>query len=148
MFIPHVTKIYLIALIFLFLAYQLAHHLFFHNMSQSVYSKTLQLILLIFITLAAFKWNAVIAGWMEEAVLYVPHITKIYVSGVLSVSILYRGIFLPLKRKVELGFLFPLRWIKVGLIGLTLDLVKAPGYVLGAFFSIIKIPAIVYSRNN
>ena len=135
LFIPHVTKIYLIALMFLFLVYQLVHYLFFRNMSRTLFSRTLQLIALIIVTLAVFNWNAVIAGWMEDAVLYVPHITKIYVGIVILTSILYRGIFLPLKRKVAPGFLFPFRWLQVGFLGLSLDLVKAPGYIMGAIIS-------------
>ena len=136
LFIPHVTKIYLITLVFLFLAYQLVHYLFFWNMSKTLFSRTFQLIVLIFITLAVFNWNAVIASWVEDAVLYVPHITKIYVGGLLFASILYRGFFLPLKRSVKPNYLFPFRWIQVGLIGLSLDLIKAPGYVLGALIGI------------
>ena len=138
LFIPHVTKIYLIALVVLFLAYQLVHYLFFRNLSQMLFSRTLQLIVLIFITLAVFNWNAVIAGWMEDAVLYVPHITKMYVGGVILASILYRGILLPLKRMVEPSFLFPFKWIYVGLLGLTFDLIKAPGYVVGAVIATLK----------
>ena len=132
LFIPHVTKIYIIALVFLFLVHQLVHYLFFRSMSQKLFLRTLQLIAIIFITLAVFNWNAVIAGWVEDAVLYVPHITKIYVCILILTSILCRGILLPVKRKVEPGFLFPLKWIRVGLLGLSLDLVKAPGYVFGA----------------
>ena len=132
LFIPHVTKIYLIALIILFLFYRFVHYLFFQNISKSVYSKTLQLILLIFISLAVFNWNAVIGGWVEDAVLYVPHITKMYVGGLLLGSLFYRGLFLPLMRKIEFDFLFPFRWLQVGLLGLCLDLIKAPGYVVGA----------------
>ena len=138
LFIPHVTKIYLFALVFLFLAYQLVHYLFFRNVSKTLFSRALQLIVLIFITLAVFNWNAVIAGWMEDAVLYVPHITKMYVSGVILASILYRGILLPLKRKVETAYLLPFRWIKVSLLGLSLDMVKAPSYVCGGIISVIR----------
>ena len=137
LFIPHVTKIYLIALVFLFLSYQLVHYLFFRNMSKTLFSRTLQLIALIFVTLAVFNWNAAIAGWVEDAVLYVPHITKIYVGGVILVSILYRGIFLPLKRNVETTYLFPIRWILIGMLGFSLDLVKAPGYVTGSVIGVL-----------
>jgi len=138
LFIPHVTKIYLIALVVLFLAYQLVHYLFFRNLSKMLFSRTLQLIVLIFITLAVFNWNAVIAGWMEDAVLYVPHITKMYVGGVILTSILYRGILLPLKRKIGSGYLLPYRWIKVGMLGLSLDLVKAPWYAAGSVIGTFK----------
>jgi hypothetical protein len=138
LFIPHVTKIYLIALVILFLAYQLIHYIFFRNIFRTLFFRTLRLIVLIFITLAVFNWNAVIVGWVEDAVLYVPHVTKVYVGGVILVSILYRGIFQPLKRKVKISYLFPYRWIKVGLLGLSLDLVKAPGYVVGAVLIFFK----------
>jgi hypothetical protein len=139
LFIPHVTKIYLMALVTILLSYQLVHYLFFRNRSQTVSSRTLKVIVLVFITLSAYRWNAVIAGWMEDAVLYIPHITKMYVGGLIISSILYRGLFLPLRRKVEPGFLFPVRWIKVGLLGLSLDLVKAPGYVVGAILSFLRL---------
>ena len=138
LFIPHVTKIYIIALVFLFLAYQLVHYLFFGIMSQKLFFRALRLIALIFVTLAVFNWNAVIAGWVEDAVLYVPHITKIYIGGIILISILCRGILLPVKREVEPSFLFPFRWIQVGLLGLSLDLVKAPGYVVGSFLGFFK----------
>ena len=138
LFIPHVTKIYLMALVTVLLIYQLVHYLFFRNGSQTLFSRSLQLIVLIFLTLAVFNWNAVIAGWVEDAVLYVPHITKIYAGGVILASILYRGILLPLKRKVEPSFLFPFKWIQVGLLGLSLDLIKAPGYVVGAIIATFK----------
>jgi|TARA_B100001971_G_scaffold213518_1_gene247091 glycosyltransferase involved in cell wall biosynthesis len=137
-FIPHVTKIYLMALMCLFLIYQLIHYLFFRNISSTLFSRVLKLMLIVFITLAVYKWNAVIAEWIEDAVLYVPHITKMYVGGILLASIFYRGLFLPFKRKVKPSYLFPFRWIKVGLLGLSLDLVKAPWYVVGAFMGMYK----------
>ena len=139
LFIPHVTKIYLMALVSLLLIYQLVHYLFFKNMSRTLFSRTLQLIVLIFVTLAVFNWNAVIAGWVEDAVLYMPHITKMYVTGLIVASVFYRGLFLPLRRRVEPAFLFPLRWVQVGLLGLSLDLFKAPGYVLGAILSFFRL---------
>jgi hypothetical protein len=120
------------ASVILLLTYQLVHYLFFRNISQTVFSRTLRMIALFFITLTVYRWNAVIAGWMEDAVLYIPHITKIYLGGLIMTSIFYRGLLLPLRRHVEPAYLFPLRWIRVGLLGLTLDLIKAPGYVIGA----------------
>ena len=140
LFIPHVTKIYLLAIIFLFLSYQFVHYLFFRRVTQTLFSRALQLILIIFVTLAVFNWNAVIASWVEDAVFYVPHITKIYVGGLVTTSILYRGLFLPLQSMVETDYLFPFRWIQVGLLGLAIDLVKAPGYIVGAVLSFFRLP--------
>ncbi len=138
LFIPHVTKIYFMALVFLLLISQLVHYLFFRKVSQTLFYRALQLITFMFVTLAVLNWNAVIADWMEDAVLYVPHITKIYVVGTLLASMLFRGFFLPLKRKVKSSYLFPVRWIQVGLLGLSLDLVKAPWYVMGSLLGIFK----------
>ena len=138
LFIPHFTKIYLIALVCLLLIYQLTRYLLFRNIAQTLFSRTLKIMVLIFITLTVYQWNAVIVGWMEDAVLYVPHITKVYVSGLVVTSIFYRGLALPLRREVEPGFLFPVRWIKVGLLGLLLDLIKAPAYVFGAIGAMFR----------
>ena len=137
-FIPHVTKIYLIALVCLLLFFQSVNYLFSRNTSRSFLLRTLKLTLFIFLTFAVYRWNAVIAGWVEDAVLYVPHLTKMYVSGIILASIMYRGIFLPLKRQVEPGFLFPFSWINVGLLGFSLDIIKAPGYVFGAITTILR----------
>ena len=138
LFIPHVTKIYLIALVILFLIYHLGAYLFLRNRSQSVFYRTLRLLILIFLTIAVVNWNAVIAGWVEDAVFYVPHITKIYISGVIFGSILYRGVLMPLKRKVPIKYLFPFRWLQIGVLGFFLDLIKAPSYVFGSILALIK----------
>ena len=37
--------------------------------------------------------------------------------------------------KVEKTYLFPFKWIGVGMLGLFLDAVKAPGYVIGSIIS-------------
>jgi hypothetical protein len=62
-----------------------------------------------------------------------------YVGVVVLTSIFYRGIFVPLKREVKPEYLFPLKWIQVGLLGLSLDLVKAPVYVYGGLIGVFKI---------
>ncbi len=135
LYIPNVTKIYLLSIITLLLLIQLFHWLFSQKVVETFFSRSLKVVVFIFVTLGVYRWNAVIAQWMEDAVLYLPHITKIYVGSVLTTSIFYRGFFQPLRRKVEPKYLFPFRWIAVGLLGLCLDLVKAPGYLGGAIAS-------------
>mgnify|MGYP004006456211 CR=1 FL=1 len=78
------------------------------------------------------NWNYAIAKWEEDALLYIPHITKFYVLFLLTSSLLYRGIYFPIKNGIAVSYLFPFKWIKVGLLGLALDIVKAPGYIFGA----------------
>jgi hypothetical protein len=47
-------------------------------------------------------------------------------------SVFYRGIYFPLKNEVGVKNLFPIRWLAVGILGVLLDLAKAPGYLLGS----------------
>lgn len=80
----------------------------------------------------AYRWNAVFAQWEMESILYVPNITKIALVVVAVAYFLYRGILRPLRANVSPSFLFPWRWLAVGLVGLCLDLAKAPGLLWGA----------------
>ena len=63
--------------------------------------------------------------------------TKIYISIIILLSILYRGIFLPINKNVNINFLFPFNWIFIGVFGMFLDLVKAPGYIIGGIYKTI-----------
>jgi hypothetical protein len=36
-----------------------------------------------------------------------------------------------------LSFIFPFKWILIGLIGVTLDIVKAPGYMWGGMLGLM-----------
>ena len=75
------------------------------------------------------------ADWVEDTVFYIPHITKIFVVLVLVSSILVRGLFKPVSNKVKLNYLLPVRWLFIGTIGLMLDIIKAPGYIIGSLIS-------------
>jgi glycosyltransferase involved in cell wall biosynthesis len=86
----------------------------------------------------AFNWNGAIAGWVEDSVWYVPNITKIYVIFILTCSLLYRGIYFPLTHGIKKTDLFPFWWLKVALLGLLLDIAKAPGYILGALMQLLN----------
>ena len=85
-----------------------------------------------------FNWNAIFAKWVEDAVWYIPHISKIYISFLVILSISFRGIIMPLKKKVQTSYLFPFNWILVGILGLILDLTKAPGYIYGGIILLIS----------
>jgi glycosyltransferase involved in cell wall biosynthesis len=93
---------------------------------RSIYLLTINLII-IFI---AMHWNGVFANWNEASNLYISHVTKIGVGLLTTIYIVYRGIYLPSRRGTSLGYLFPLEWVMVTLLGLTIDVVK-----LLAFFS-------------
>ena len=79
----------------------------------------------------------IFAHFNVESVFYIPHITKIYVASLFFLSIVFRGIIRPLRRKVECSFIFPFNWILIGLIGLTLDIVKSPGFIWGGMLAFL-----------
>ena len=79
----------------------------------------------------------IFAHFNVNSIFYIPHITKIYVTSLFLLSIVFRGIIRPLRRKVECSFIFPFEWILIGLIGVTLDIVKAPGYLWGGILGAI-----------
>tara|TARA_B110000014_G_scaffold256234_1_gene239083 strand:- start:10579 stop:11778 length:1200 start_codon:yes stop_codon:yes gene_type:complete len=131
-YMPNVTKIYLLVLVTFFLLVLILDRFFLKKSLGSFSQNIFKLLFFIFLFLIIFKWNGLIAGWIETSVWYVPHITKLYLGSILLASLLYRGVYFPLKHNVNKEFLFPFRWIQVGSLGLLLDLVKAPGYLIGA----------------
>ena len=104
-----------------------------NRLEESPLLKMLRLMIILFSIYAIFSWNRNIAFWFVESSLYVPHITKIYISLLFAASILYRGLYFPKKNGISLAYLLPLRWIMVGCIGLILDIAKTPGYIIGSF---------------
>ncbi len=90
------------------------------------------LLFIVLMSILAYKWNAVVAEWNEESILYIPNITKIFVAAILVSYVVYRGIIRPLQVMVGISFLLPWRWLEISLVGLCLDLAKAPGLIWGA----------------
>ncbi|MEE9168064.1 MAG: glycosyltransferase family A protein [Candidatus Neomarinimicrobiota bacterium] len=138
LYLPHITKLYLLSILLLFLLYRLIRFFYsFGNLDKTL-TITMKFIIFVLFSGLIYRWNEIFAGWVEDAVWYVPHITKIYVGTLVSLSIFYRGILLPLKRAVSPSFLFPVKWVQVGILGLSLDLAKAPGYVYGAIVTMSR----------
>ena len=99
----------------------------------------------IIIAFGVYNWNSSLAGWVEGSVWYIPHITKTFILLLCFASFIYRGLYFPIKNNIAFDFLFPINWIFVGLLGLFLDIVKAPGYLIGAlispFIKVIRSPS-------
>jgi glycosyltransferase involved in cell wall biosynthesis len=134
-FIPNITKIYMICFLVSASVYLIVSRLFYRQNEINLLSLVIKVASFIIISCGVLYWNAAIAKWVEDAALYIPHITKIYLIAITSAAILYRGIYLPLKLNISLNYIFPLRWILIGLIGLTFDLIKIPGMFLGVFLA-------------
>ncbi len=132
-FIPNITKVYLSLLAFMLFAL-----VFFTEKARQTLIMPSRVAVFVIVTLVVINWNGVFAGWEEDGLLYMPHITKFYILFLSILSVLYRGIYFPLTHGIEKSYLFPLRWLYIGFFGLLLDIVKAPGYIIGAFIHLFR----------
>ncbi len=136
MFIPHITKVFFICVLLIITITFLINRTVFRTLSNSSFLANLsKLSIFMIITFCIYNWNAVVAKWVEDSIWYIPHITKIFLLSIIGASFVYRGIYFPIKNKIKLNYLFPFNWILVGFLGIALDIVKAPGYILGAIFA-------------
>jgi len=143
LYFPHITKIWLIS-ITLILLFSLAYNRLILSKSEaSILRNIHKITIFVIISFVVYNWNGYFASWVEDSVWYIPHITKIYVSIICLVSFLYRAFYYPLKYNISIKFLLPINWLVVGLVGFLLDIVKAPGYLLGTIIS----PVIKMGRN-
>ena len=137
LYIPDIAKKYLLALSVLFLLIGFQRRLL-KDQADSLSYKLIKLTLVFGTFYLIYNWNAIFAGWIEDAILYIPHITKIFVFVIFLVSFISRGIISPISKRVPISEIFPFRFLKLGALGIYLDLVKFPGYVLGGFLQILR----------
>ena len=76
------------------------------------------------VSLTAFNWNAIVAGWQVDSPFYLDHITKVVSLTPIALYVIFRGCYLPFKRGVPLGDLLPLRFLLLAAVGALLDTVK------------------------
>ena len=76
------------------------------------------------VSLTAFNWNAIVAGWQVDSSFYLDHITKIVSLTPIVLYVVFRGCYLPFKRGVPLGDILPLRFLLLAAVGALLDSVK------------------------
>ena len=83
-------------------------------------------------TWSVYNWNNFWVVYLSSTVLYIPHITKIYVALLLGSAFIYRGLIKPVINKTPRDKLLPKNWFIVGIVGLLMDIVKIPGTIYGA----------------
>ena len=138
LYIPHVTKIFLLAVIFLFFALIGVERLFVFTRENFILKNLLKWVIFIFVGLGVYNWNGVVANAVETATFYVPHITKVYLLLTGAAFIIFTGIISPIKKEERVSYLFPYNWFLVGLLRLYLDVIKGPGYIFGAVICIFR----------
>ena len=85
------------------------------------------------VTASVYNWNESMALWVEDAVLFIPNITKIYIGLLLGAGFIYRGLRKPMMNKTPPKEWLPHRWFFVGIVGLSMDIAKVTGTIIGAF---------------
>ena len=139
LFIPHILKFFLLIMA-LFISYGV-FSIYFLKISAKKRSAILffvNLTIFIWLFIVIFYWNAGVANLDSNSPYYIPNITTLYLGILLAASIIIRGVIFPIKRGVSNDYLFPYRWVFIGLIGLILDISKAPGYFCGAIIVTLR----------
>lgn len=141
-YIPHVTKIFLLILnIFLLqlIVFRRLGFAFMQKLSIPSLNSLLVFILIFTTFLISYRWNAIIAEWIESSRFYIPHLTKIYFGVLMTILLTYRGLYFPIKRGASLGELLPIKFIAIGSVGVLGDLAKLPGFVIGSIASLFLL---------
>jgi glycosyltransferase involved in cell wall biosynthesis len=97
------------------------------------YKMLLWLVLYPLFILIAFNWNHLIADWRIDSPLYIGHVTKLAAILPALTYTVVRGIFLPLRRGVDIRNLVPIRFLAIISICLAADLMRALVYTLPRF---------------
>ena len=132
LFIPNVTKIVFLIIISLLLLWRLVYFLSPRDLPDNIFILSAKLAVLGIVTVSVYNWNASMALWVEDAILYIPHITKIYLGLLLGSVFIYRGLIKPIMNNTPREKLLPTNWFFIGIVGLAIDIAKIPGTIYGA----------------
>lgn len=135
-YIPHITRgFFYIFSIFSIIVLFSSKFLKFRTTLSKVIAAIMAILLLNFAT----QWNEVMADWADESFLYIPHITKFYIFGLIFIAFVYRAIISPIRGGFTILDLIPVNWLAYGVVGLILDLAKIPGYFFGAVVALSRV---------
>ncbi len=130
LYIHNQTKFFILVLLIVFILVIFIQNLNFLN--KGFFQKFIKFFFIITCIILVYNWNYSIANLINEYTLFIPHITKIFLVLLFLTSFILRGIYYPTIRNVNKSLIFPYAWIYIGLIGLLIDLIKAPSYFYGA----------------
>jgi glycosyltransferase involved in cell wall biosynthesis len=140
LYILNHTKFYLLMFLSMFLIIVSMKNL--PNISKGILNFYTKLVIIILSIYFVYNWNFFVLNLIEKSSFYIPHITKIFITTVFLSSFLIRGIYYPLKRKLNIKYIFPFNWLKIGFYGFLIDIVKAPAYLYGAV-----LPSLFLKKN-
>ena len=140
LYIPYISRIYLIALSIIFLFYSLFY--FFYNKRlenvQNVFFNTLKIILFLSLFYGVYK-SLSFSNILYFSFKNIDFLTNFFLITIILISLIIRGIVMPLNRGIKYNFLFPFNFIPTALLGLSLDILKSPFYILGAVIGFLNL---------
>ena len=96
-------------------------------------------IMFVILFLFFYNLNEFVSQWKNESKIYFPHITKIFLAVAGLFYTILRGIYIPLRKNINLNFLFPVNFIIITFFSFILDAVKT----LVFFYSVLR-----YQKNK
>lgn len=132
LFIPNITKIVLIFSALVMVIYYLKINI----SPRKIISTLLILSLIILISIWYFDFEII-----KTFFIYIGkvNISIAYLTLLFSGSFIFRAFISPIRLGAVYQDIFPFKWILLGIVGLINDLFKAPGYLLGGFFYLLKL---------
>ena len=76
----------------------------------------------------------------DRSDIYIPHITKIFLTVSFLSYAIFRGIIIPFKKEIKIKYLFPYRFIFITLFSFILDLVKSITFLTLIFLKFFYLP--------
>jgi len=148
LYIHNQTKLFILVLLIVFFLVIFIQNLPFLN--KGFFQKFIKFFLIITCIILVYNWNYSIANLINEYTFFLPHITKIFLVLLFLTSFILRGIYYPTIRNVKKSLIFPYAWVYIGLIGLLIDLIKAPSYFYGAILpsSFLRKDSYTNNENN
>lgn len=113
------------------------------NIQKYLYLISLFLILFIIVfnwnySTLCFSSNFCLNNYNNEEGIFIPHITKFFLLIVLLLYTLVRGVYIPIKKKINLNFLFPLNFFFITSFSFVLDFVKLTTFLFLFFLKLKK----------
>ncbi|MDC0853709.1 glycosyltransferase family A protein [Candidatus Pelagibacter sp.] len=72
-------------------------------------------------------------------IIVIPHVTKIFLFLSVMIYTIARGVYLPLKKKIKLNFIFPINFLLITIFSFILDLVKTMTFLSLSFLKILRL---------
>lgn len=93
--------------------------------------------LFIFLLFFVYNWNYY-SNWNTNKI-FIPHITKIFISVCGILYLIFRGLYLPIKKRISIKFLLPYNFVFITFFSFILDLVKTISFFVATFLKILRL---------